>query len=512
MIGMISTAYFTVRDREGVKTVKKYWWRNMVIQHVKFRGKFFIIATIGYGKANAAMAITYLMEEYPALETVLNIDLALSTNDKFDTTDTVMSTKFIYRDADLTVFKDIKYGQIVHEPEAFAFNTEFVTQVKNFKLGVSDGIVGTADMLIYNSKQFKEMVDKYGQTIDVIDTESGALAQVAKKSSVNFVALKIIYNNALSPWDNDPLHKFKIYETANTLKYLLARLFNLLSSRYIIDFSKSSNDELEVINELFELEHDQWVKRFKKDTVSLFSGMGPSLMMVDKSGLKPEAVDIVEVMKAKIEDEGPSKVILGEDEWKNAPKKWLRKLMFLNNISVNDDELLWNKSAKYDLKTGKIFTMEDVAKNIAKVIADRSQDKSSYTYDGATVNKKHLLIACDAPISFYITHNQTHEFVEGKKKGSQLVANEFMKYLNTILAEVESPFEKILVYVKIPAIGSGKLPIFMTTKNKVNTPIVFGGFNEKDQNVFTVVDITRNDYDPLKVGSFKVTVRLKTEG
>ncbi|ASP28120.1 fibril protein [Spiroplasma corruscae] len=511
MIGIVSTAYFTVKDRPGIKTVKKYWWRNVVIQHLKFRGKAFIIATTGYGKANAAMVITYLMEEYPSLETVVNVDLALSTNDKFDTTDTVLATKFIYRDADLTVFKDIKYGQIVHEPEAFSFSNEFVNQVKNFKLGVSDGIVGTADMLIYNSKQFKEMVDKYGQTIDVIDTEAGAIAQVTKKSRVNFIALKIMYNNALSPWDNDPLHKFKIYETTNTLKYLLARLFNLLSSRLVLDFTKNNNDELEVINELFELNHDAWPKMFKKDVVKLVSGLGPSLMLIDKKGIKPEALDIVEVMKKKIEDEGPSKIILGEDEWKNAPKKWLRKLMFLQNIHVNDDELLWNKSAKYDLQTEKMFSVEDYAKAVAKVIADRSQDKSSYTYDGGTVIKKHLLVALDASISFYITHNQTHEFVETAKQGSQLVANEFMKFLNEQLAEVESPFSKIVVYIKIPAMGAAKLPVYLTTKSKVNTPIVFGGYSEKDQKVYTVVDITRNDYDPLKVGSFKVTIRLKND-
>lgn len=509
MIGIISTAYFTVKDRLGVKTIKKYWWRNMVIQHVKYRGKFFIIATIGYGKANAAMAITYLLEEYKNLETVFNVDLALSTNDKFDTTDTVMSTKFIYRDADLTPFKDIKYGQIVHEPEAFAFNTELVSKVKNFKLGVSDGIVGTADMLIYNSKQFKEMVDKFGQTIDVIDTEAGAIAQVSKKSNVNFVSMKIMYNNALSPWDNDPLHKFKIYETTNTLKYLLARLLNLMSSNYVLDFTKSSNDELEIINELFELEHDSWVKRFKSDTVSMISGMGPSLMLVDKKGIKPEALDIVEVMKPKIEDEGPSKIILGEDEWKNAPKKWLRKVMFLENIHVNDDELLWNKSAKYDLKNSKVYSIEDVTKNISKVIADRSQDKSAYAYDGATVNKKHLLVAIDAPITFYISNNSTHEFVDGKKHGTQLVANEFIKYLNAQLAEVESPFEKIIVYGKLPAIGSAKLPFFVATKSKANQPIVFSGYSSGDQAKYTVVDITRNDYDPIKVGSFKVTIRLK---
>ncbi|ARU91655.1 fibril protein [Spiroplasma clarkii] len=482
----------------------------MVIQHVKYRGKFFIIATIGYGKANAAMAITYLLEEYKTLETVFNVDLALSTNDKFDTTDTVMSTKFIYRDADLTPFKDIKYGQIVHEPEAFSFNTELVSKVKNFKLGVSDGIVGTADMLIYNSKQFKEMVDKFGQTIDVIDTEAGAIAQVSKKSNVNFVSMKIMYNNALSPWDNDPLHKFKIYETTNTLKYLLARLLNLMSSNYIIDFTKNSHDELEIINELFELEHDAWVKRFKKDTVSIISGLGPSVMLIDKKGQKPEALDIVEVMKPKIEEEGPSKVILGEDEWKNAPKKWLRKMMFLENIHVNDDELLWNKSAKYDLKNAKIYSIEDVTKNISKLIADRSQDKSAYAYDGTTVNKKHLLVAIDAPIVFYISNNDTHEFVDSRKHGSQLVANEFIKFLNAQLAEVESPFEKIIIYGKIPAIGATKLPIFITTKSKANQPIVFSGYSQADQKKYTVVDITRNDNDPIKVGSFKVTIRLKS--
>lgn len=481
----------------------------MVIQHVKYRGKFFVIATIGYGKANAAMAITYLMEEYPTLETILNVDIALSTNDKFDTTDTVMATKFIYRDADLTVFKDIKYGQIVHEPEAYAFNTEFVNQVKNFKLGVSDGIVGTADMLIYNSKQFKEMVDKYGQTIDVIDTEAGALAQIAKKSSVNFVAMKIMYNNALSPWDNDPLHKFKIYETANTLKYLLARLFNLLSSKYVLDFTKSSNDELEVINELFEMSHDSWVGRFKKNAVSLISGLGPSLMLIDKKGLTPEAVDIVEVMKTKLDDEGPSKVVLGEDEWKNAPKKWLRKLMFLENIHVNDDELLWNKSAKYDIKTAKINSIEEVSKAVAKAIADRSQDKSAYTYDGTTVIKKHLLVTVDAAISFYITNNLTHEFVETPKHGSKLVANEFIKHLNEQLAEVETPYDKVVVFFKIPAMGAAKLPVLIQTKNKANQQVVFGGYSAKNQKTYTVVDITRNDYDPLKVGSFKVTIRLK---
>jgi hypothetical protein len=185
--------------------------------------------------------------------------------------------------------------------------------------------------------------------------------------------------------------------------------------------------------------------------------------------------------------------------------------MFLQNIHVNEDELLWNKSAKYDIKSEKIFAIEDVAKNLAKQISDRSVDKSSYNYDGATVAKKHLLVVCDASISFYITHNSTHEFVETKSKGSKLLACEFVKYLNQMLADVDTPYDKIIISLKIPAVGNQKIPVFIETANKANTTIKFAGFNKKQDNDFTVVDITRNDYDPLKVGSFKVTIRLKNE-
>ncbi|KAF5273342.1 hypothetical protein FQR65_LT17174 [Abscondita terminalis] len=49
--------------------------------------------------------------------------------------------------------------------------------------------------------------------------------------------------------------------------------------------------------------------------------------------------------------------------------------------------------------------------------------------------------------------------------------------------------------------------MFVNTTNKVNSAIKFD-FNKGLQEKFTVVDITRNDYDPLKVGSFKVTFFL----
>ncbi|WP_374696521.1 cytoskeletal motor fibril protein Fib [Spiroplasma endosymbiont of Polydrusus formosus] len=512
MIGVISTAYFTMKDKHSIKTVKKYWWKNCVIQHIKYHGKTFIIATVVYGKANAAMAITYLLEKYPCLQKILNVDLALSTNDKHGTGDTTISTKFIYRDADLTVFKNIKYGQIVNEPESFQFDDEFANTIKNFKLGLTEGVTGTADMLIYNSKQFKEMVDKYGQTIDVIDTEAGAIAQVAKKSNINYIALKIIYNNALSTWDNDPIHKFKMYETVNTLKYLLRRLFNLLSSKYIIDLSKSSQDDLDSINELFEIKHDQWIKLFKPNTHKVLSGFGPSLMLIDKAERTPVALDIIKVMSSKTkETEGPNKVILGEDEWKNAPKKWLRKLLFLEQVRVNDDELLWNKSAKYDLNNERLYKIETVANEIAAAIAEKSQDKSSYTYNGVTVLKKYLLVNCYAKISFYITHNQSHEFVENKEFGTQLVNDEFVKYLNESLKDVDSPYQQIVIYMTIPALDYRKIPMFIPSNKGTNIGVKFGTLKQKYQRDYTVVDIMRNDYDPIKVGSFKVTIRLKNE-
>ncbi|WP_381415098.1 cytoskeletal motor fibril protein Fib [Spiroplasma endosymbiont of Anurida maritima] len=534
MIGIISTAYFTMKDKQtadvNIKTIKKYWWKNCVIQHVNYNGKVLIITTTGYGKANAAMATTYLLEKYPNIQTIINADLALSTNDKHDTADVVLSTKSVHHDADFTSFtsdvneidadgkdtgkrKDNTYGQIMNEPQSFQFSGGATKAVKDFNLGLSEGISGTADMYIYNSKQFKEMVDKFGHTIDVIDTETAAIAQVAKKSSISFLTLKVIYNNALSPWDNDPQHKFKMYETVNTLKYLLRRLFNLLSSKYVIDLSKSTGDELDTLNELFEIKHDSWVKLFASNAHQLLSGWGPSLMIVDKKEQNPVALDIIQAMKPKFnENEPPSKMILGEDEWRNAPKKWLRKMLYLNEVRVNDDEILWNRSTKYNTTTDPIYKIEAVANVIAASIEAQCQDKSSYVYNGATVAKKYLLVHCDARVSFYISNNSTHEFVEDHKFGGELVGEEFKKYLNAALAEVDSPYQQIILYLTVPALDDKKIPIMIKSLDGANRGVSFGKPKASNAEKFTVVDIKRTDYDPVKVGSFKVTVRLKPAG
>lgn len=76
-----------------------------------------------------------------------------------------------------------------------------------------------------------------------------------------------------------------------------------------------------MLSELFEIKHDQWIKLFKPNTHKVLSGFGPSLMLVDKQEKTPVALDIIQVMRSKTKEaEGQSKVILGEDEWKNAPK------------------------------------------------------------------------------------------------------------------------------------------------------------------------------------------------
>lgn len=63
----------------------------------------------------------------------------------------------------------------------------------------------------------------------------------------------------------------------------------------------------------------------------------------------------------------------------------------------------------------------------------------------------------------------------------------------------------------IPALDYRKIPVFIPSNKGANRGVKFGNLNQKLQKDYTVVDITRNDYDRIKVGSFKVTIRLKSE-
>ena len=515
MTVIISTSYFSIKDQIGVKILKKYWWKNSIIQIMKYNNETFIIATIGHGKANAAMTATYLIEKYTTITSVINIDLALSTNQKLKTSDVTISTKFIYRDVDQTIFDDIKYGQVVNETETFQFEGHIANKIQNLKLGLLESVIGTGDMLIYNTKQFKELIEKYGNSIDVIDEEAGALAQVLKKTNVNFVSLKVIYNNALSPWDNDPKHRYKMYEVTNTFKYLIKRLLNFLSSKFEYLLMKANDDTLNAITSIMEVNKDEWILKFKSDTNKVIAINNNSFVLLDKYEKDPMSVELFKVKgfdpKVEFEDSEPIKIILGLDEWKYAPTKWRGKLPIIDQVQVNDEELLWNKSSKYNKSVDKDYKIETIAKEFANIVKQHQINKDNISYDNKKIQNKSLLLYWNSRISFYISQNVTHELIDDNKFGPLLIKNEFVKYLNNEFSKMEMKYDKIHIYINFPALFNKKIQLFFSSEVSIGKIINFGKVNSTMQNEYTVVDNAKYEKDINKVGSFKTSIKLKSE-
>ncbi|WP_339034988.1 hypothetical protein [Spiroplasma endosymbiont of Cantharis rufa] len=49
---LISNSYFSIDEDINYKVIKKYWWKNLIIQIYKYNKKYFIVATSGIGIVN----------------------------------------------------------------------------------------------------------------------------------------------------------------------------------------------------------------------------------------------------------------------------------------------------------------------------------------------------------------------------------------------------------------------------------------------------------------------------
>ncbi len=540
MTVFISTSYFSLKESLGVKLLRKYWWKNSIIQILKYRGVTFIIVTIGHGKANAAMTTTYLIEKYTNITNIINIDLALSSNEKIKTGDATISTKFIYRDVDQTVFQDLKYGQIVDESETFQFDGRLAQKITNLKLNLLEAVIGTGDMQIYNSKQFKELIEKYGNSIDVIDEEAGALAQVLKKTEINFLSLKVIYNNALSPWDNDPKHRYKMYEITNIFKYLIKRVLNFLSSTFEYILPKLNNDIIETLSSIIESHHDNWATRIKSDTVKVQAIANNSVILSDKHNKDNWKVDFYRLKNEPIvieknSDIEAAKMILGVDEWRYAPSNWVEKLPIIDELHMNNEELLLNKLITTAKKISKEYEMKILTNEFAIITrrcqnilskptntnvseknnSNKSEKESKKTEEkqqpkiDASKVKHALILYCDANISFYISENSSHELIEDHKLGVTILKNEIIKLLNNSFKDIEMQYDKINLYINVKALYNTKICLFFNAENSVGKIINFGKVSSSMQKDYTVVDNMFEHHKSIDIGSFKTSIKIK---
>lgn len=516
MLVIISTSYFIIKNQKNFRLIKKYWWKNAIIQKINYRNMKCLLVTTGRGKANAAMIATYLIEKYNNIKTVLNIDFALSTRDSLKTGDITLSTKFIYRDVDQTIFNEIKYGQVVNESESFQFSGDIVQKVKNFNLGLFESVIGTGDMLIYNTKQFKEMVEKFEDSIDVIDEEAGSLAQVFKKTRINFLSIKVIYNNTLSPWEDDPNHVYKMYEVTNTFRYLIKRILNFFASKISYFLEKTDDNSMHFICKLLEFNGDKWIKRIFFNASEMVYISPEKVLLLNKAKDKLTLIDFATLFikspNKKESDKEYAKIFLGEDEWKYSMSKWENKYDLLQKVNVNDKELLLNQATNYYKKTKNFLSFKNLADNILKIINEKKLNIGNTTYKNNSIDNNALVICVNANLTFYISKNSNHELIEDYKLGKSILKNAIIKQLNETLKNENMPNNKIHIYVYFKGLFNKTIQLFIDSKSNKDKPINFGKVNTRLEDIYSIVDNTdQYNKDSFKVGDFKNSIKLNVK-
>lgn len=162
--------------------LKSITLRNREVYLGSLNNHEIILAKTGIGKVAAASFLTMLIEKYqPSL--VINMGIAGGYSPQLKTLDTVVITKAVYSDVDMTSdsFSDLRYGQLEEMPAYFSINQDLINKVQEV---IGDdafyGTIATGDQFVTNYENCKRIVDSYFSDYDVLafDMESAAFLHV----------------------------------------------------------------------------------------------------------------------------------------------------------------------------------------------------------------------------------------------------------------------------------------------------------------------------------------------
>ncbi len=149
-----------------------------------------VFTTAGIGKVNASI-ITTLMIEHFQPDLIINSGIAGGYLQTLKPLDTVVATKVLYSDVDMTspMIGGLPFGQMEGSPKCFLPNA-FLCKGNALHFGT----ILSGDQFVDNYAKTKQLVDCYFSDYDVIavDMESSAISHVCTKFNVPFLIIRSI--------------------------------------------------------------------------------------------------------------------------------------------------------------------------------------------------------------------------------------------------------------------------------------------------------------------------------
>ena len=143
----------------------------------------------GIGKVNTAICCTMLFQNYPTIDTVINIGSAGGLSLEQNVGDIIISSDVMYHDVDISAFGH-PLGKISGLPQRFKADQKLITIVekvaKNTGLHASIGTIVSGDQFISTKKQV-DFIKEHFTDAKCAEMEAASIGHTCYKFNIPFI-------------------------------------------------------------------------------------------------------------------------------------------------------------------------------------------------------------------------------------------------------------------------------------------------------------------------------------
>lgn len=199
---------------------------NTQLFHARHGTQELVIAQSGVGKVNAACTLALLLSDF-APGCVINTGCAGGLQPRQRILDLVAPEEIVYTDVDVTPL-GFAYGQMLGSPPRFQASPALLARFQALLAGqrapltCHHGLLGSADAFIHSPEQVAHIRRTFGDAVQCVDMEGGAIAHACTRFGVPFLILRALSD---TPCRGDNAIDFKTFLTqaaANSAALCLA--------------------------------------------------------------------------------------------------------------------------------------------------------------------------------------------------------------------------------------------------------------------------------------------------
>lgn len=228
MIGIIGAMDIEIEAiKNHMTTIKTENIAHINFYIGKLNGIDCVAAVCGPGKVNAAICTQIMISKFSP-KTIINTGVAGALKENIEIGDIVLADSVVQHDMDTSAVGDekgfISGINIINIPCSKIINNKIISICEKLNEHIYIGIIATGDQFISSSEKLSYIKNTFNAS--ACEMEAGSIGHVCYVNNVDFVALRVISDNANSESHID-YNKFK-FIVAEKTSHLICKLVDCI--------------------------------------------------------------------------------------------------------------------------------------------------------------------------------------------------------------------------------------------------------------------------------------------